>query len=69
MSCQFVSLLIKDTFTTMKIQKATSPPPDIILGPANTNMKNAPILPIEEEAPWPDISACPTSLNSFFALT
>ncbi|TIA16065.1 hypothetical protein D6C80_04716 [Aureobasidium pullulans] len=53
----------------MKIQRATSPPPDIILGPANTNMKNAPILPIEEEAPWPDTSACPTSLNSLFALT
>ncbi|THY45343.1 hypothetical protein D6C99_06457 [Aureobasidium pullulans] len=53
----------------MKIQRATSPPPDIILGPANTNMKNAPIIPIEEEAPWPDISACPTSLNSLFALT
>jgi hypothetical protein len=46
----------------MKIQKATSPPPD-------TPPKKAPTIRGVEDELWPDLKACPTSLNSVFALT
>ena len=55
----------------MKIQKATSPPQDNSLGSAYTDLQEAPTIIIEEKenAPWPDLKVCPTSLNSVFALT
>jgi hypothetical protein len=54
----------------MKIQKATSPPQDVSLGSAHTNLQEAPTIMVEEEEeePWPDLKACPKSLNSIFAL-
>lgn len=55
----------------MKIQKATSPPQDISIGSAHTDFQEAATIIVkeEEDVPWPDLKACPTSLNSVFALT
>ena len=56
----------------MKIQKTTSPPPDIPLGSAHADLKKAPLIRVEKEESWPDakaLEACPTSLNSVSALT
>ncbi|KAI5263808.1 hypothetical protein E4T47_08957 [Aureobasidium subglaciale] len=51
---------------SMKIQKAISPVPDIILGLANANIKNASTLPIKKEAPRKPL---PKSLDSVSAPT
>lgn len=54
----------------MKIQKATSPPQDVSVDSAHTDIQEAlTIMNEEEKAPWPDLKACPASLNSVFALT
>lgn len=53
----------------MKIQKATSASPDISLDSAHAELSNVSIVQDREEALWPDLKACPTSLNSVFALT
>ena len=53
----------------MKIQKAASASQDISLDSAHAELSEVSILQDEEETPWPDLKACPTSLNSVFALT
>jgi hypothetical protein len=56
----------------MKIQKASSPSPDIPLGSTHADLKKAPLIRVGKEESWPDLralKACPTSLNSVSALT